>query len=91
MDGAAGERGARADRVRLPGAVEAAEAADAGRPADPHGPVQHRPLDPRPGAAATLDLGIAAQDMAIAGIQAVVNDQVRVRNWTHLPPLDACT
>jgi hypothetical protein len=41
---------------------------------------------------ATLDLGIAAQDMAIAGIQAVVNDQVRVRNWTHVPPpFDACT
>ena len=23
--------------------------------------------------------------------QAVVNDQMRVLNWTHLPPLAACT
>jgi hypothetical protein len=25
------------------------------------------------------------------GGQAVTNDQLRVRNWTHLPPLTACT
>jgi len=84
---AAGERVARADRGRLPGGVETAGAGV--RPTRTARSSTARST--RASAAATLGLGIAAQDMAIAGIQAVVNDQVRVRNWTHVPPLDACT